>query len=273
VSAPWVTEQDLAQVRLGREEAHREHAGEPREPVAHVEDVDAGEVPARLYVPEAAPGVLLFAHGGGFVFGDRLTHDGFSRRLANRTGWGVLLVDYRRAPEHPWPAAAVDLAAAADWLAGQDWARRAIVGDSAGAALALGEVMRHPTRYEAQVLVYPFVDPDGASYDLTVTDVDVDAAVYAWFWRLYLQGADTADDAALHVLDGRDLTGLPRTLVQLAEHDVLTPTGQLLAGRLEDAGVPTELVVVPGVEHGFWRRHDEPRSEECLAGVAAFLRR
>ena len=122
-------------------------------------------MPARLYVPEGATGALLYLHGGGFAMGDLVTHDGFARRMAVRTGWAVLLPDYRRSPEHAWPAAADDGAAAADWLAGQGWERLVVVGDSAGSALAIGEALRHPDRWVGQVQVYPFVDPSCASYD------------------------------------------------------------------------------------------------------------
>ena len=265
------TEADLATIAADREASEAEARLEAKEPVARVEDVSAGGVPARLYVPDGADGVLLYLHGGGFALGDLVTHDGISRRLANRTGWAVLLVDYRRSPEHPWPAADQDAAAAADWLVGQDFARRAVLGDSAGAALALNEAIRRPERYAAQVLVYPFVDPTCASYDRQVEVADLDLARCELFWRLYLQGADASADPALNVLVRRSLVGLPPTLVQLAERDVLTAVGQRLADRLRSDGVPSVVEVHPGVEHGFWRRTDNDRSEPALATVAAFL--
>ena len=267
-----VSEEDLAAVAAERAEMRREAAAEAGQPVARIDDVDAGGVPARLYVPDGAAGALLYLHGGGFVLGDLVTHDGIARRLAARTGWAVLLVDYRLAPEHPWPAADEDAAAAGDWLAGQDFERLAVVGDSAGAALALGEVLRHPDRYAAQVLVYPFVDPSGATYDRSpepALELDLDRC--ASFWDLYLQGADASGDEALHVLDGESLAGLPPALLQLAEHDVLTPTGRLLAERLEADGVTVEVVTYPGVQHGFWRRTDNDQGERAIADVAAFL--
>jgi acetyl esterase len=272
MTGTMVDAEDVAAMVAARAAAHEEAALETKEPVARVEDVLAGGVPARLYVPDGAPGVLLYLHGGGFALGDLVTHDGISRRLANRTGWAVLLVDYRRSPEHPWPAADADTAAAADWLVGQDFARRVVIGDSAGAALALGEALRHPTRYDAQVLVYPFVDPACDSYDRALAGVDLDLARCELFWRIYLQGADVSADPALHVLGRQSLAGLPPTLVQLAERDVLTPTGRLLADRLAASEVPTLLDVHPGVEHGFWRRTDNDRSEPALAEVARFLR-
>jgi len=266
-----VSATDREAVAVDRAAGHADAAAEPRAPVARVEDVDAGGVPARLYVPDGAEGAVLYLHGGGFVMGDLVTHDGFARRLALRTGRAVLLPDYRRAPEHPWPAAPDDSAAAADWLAAQSFGRLVVVGDSAGAALALGESLRTPGRYDAQVLVYPFVDPAGSSYDQGMTGVDLDLARCDWYWRLYLQGADASGDRGLHVLGLDSLAGQPRTLVQLAELDVLTPTGVRLAERLAADGVEVRLEVYAGVQHGFWRHTDNDRSGPALDDVAEFL--
>jgi len=259
---------ELAQVRAGM---RAEAAAEVKELVARVEDVDAGGVPARLYVPNDAPGTLFFLHGGGFALGDLVTHDGIARRLAARTGWAVLMPDYRRSPEHPWPAADDDSAAAGAWLAEQGFDRLGVVGDSAGAALALGEVLRSPGRYAAQVLVYPFVDPSCASYDADVDVTDLPLRQCEVFWRLYLQGADASADPALGVLDGGSLADLPPTLIQLAGNDVLTRTGRLLADRLRTDGVATDVEEFPGVEHGFWRRTDNRQAAPALRSVAAFL--
>src|SRR5690606_18837715 len=101
-----------------RRAAREAAATEEREPVRSVEDLDADGVRCRLYRPAGVepPGVLVYLHGGGFVFGDLETHDGQARRLANRTGLAVLAVDYRRPPEHRFPAAVLDVDAALAWL-------------------------------------------------------------------------------------------------------------------------------------------------------------
>jgi len=269
------SEQELAAVELDRAADHAAAAVETKLPVARVEDVGAGAVPARLYVPEGARDALLYLHGGGFVMGDLVSHDGFARRLAARTGWAVLMPRYRLAPEHAWPAADEDCAAAADWLAGEGFARLVVVGDSAGSALAIGEVLRHPDRYVAQVQVYPFVDPSGQSYDATPSGpgvaLDLPVERCAMFWRMYLQGADPALDPALQVLDRPSLVGQPPALVQLAGLDVLTATGRRYADRLAADGVPVRTVVYPGVQHGFWRRTDTEQAGAALGDVAAFL--
>lgn len=266
-----LSEADRAAIDEARAQGHADAAAEIPEPVDRVEDVDAGGVPARLYAPAGAAGALLYLHGGGFVFGDLVTHDSIARRLANRTGRSVLMPDYRRAPEHPYPAAVDDTAASAAWWAGQGHERLAVVGDSAGAALALGEVLRHPTTYDAQVLVYPFIDPSGDTYDRSLDNEDLSLAACQWFWRLYLQGADVSGDHALNALERTSLAGLPRTLVQLAALDVLTPAGKLLADRLAADEVPTRVELFPAVGHGFWRRTDNDQSEPALGRVAEFL--
>jgi len=264
-----VSGQLLADLARERAEARAEAEAEPRLPVARVDDVDAGGVPARLYVPDDAAGALLYLHGGGFAMGDLVTHDGFARRLAVRTGWAVLLPDYRRSPEHPWPAAVDDAAAASDWLAGQGLAPLAVVGDSAGSALAIGEALRHPGRWAGQVQVYPFVDPSCASYDDELVGADLPVERCRLYWDLYLQGA--SGDEALHVLERDSLAGQPPALVQLAELDVLTTTGRRYAERLAADGVAVRLEVYPGVQHGFWRHTDNDQSGPALDHVAEFL--
>jgi acetyl esterase len=268
-------DEELAGVEADRAGSHADAGLEQEVPVARVDDVDAGGVPARLYVPEGARDALLYLHGGGFVIGDLVSHDGFARRLAARTGWAVLMPAYRLAPEHAWPAADRDCAAAADWLAGRDFDRLVVVGDSAGSALAIGEVLRHPDRYAAQVQVYPFVDPSGESYDAAPAgpDVALDLSVErcAMFWRMYLQGADPARDPALQVLGLPSLAGQPPALVQLAELDVLTAPGLRYADRLAADGVPVHTVTYPGVQHGFWRRTDNDQAAVALDDLADFL--
>jgi acetyl esterase len=271
VTPVFATPEELAGIEADRRAAHAEAAEEHKVAVDRVEDVDAGGVPARFYVPDGAPGVVLYLHGGGFALGDLVSHDGFARRLADRTGWAVLMPDYRRAPEHGWPAAAQDAAAAADWLATEARDRLVLVGDSAGSTLAIAEALRHPGRWAGQVQVYPFLDPTGRSYDHTISGADLSVERCDLFWRLYLQGADATDDPALHVLDRGDLTDQPPALVQLAEIDVLTPTGRRYAERLAAAGVPVRVETYPGVQHGFWRRTDNDQAGPALDDIASFL--
>lgn len=275
---------DPARIAELRREALALAAEEPREDVASVTDVDAGGVPCRLHRPERETGgAMVFAHGGGFVFGDLETHDVQARRLANRTGLAVLAVDYRRPPEDVFPAAHDDMATAARWLAahaqelGIDRSRLVSLGDSAGGSLALVAALREPGLFAAVVLVYPFIDPRlrGASV-LTEGAHGFSRAEAEWFWTTYAGGAERRevllDDPGFCPLDAPGLGGLPPTQVLVGEHDLLRDEGLLLADRIRAAGAPVELVDLPGMVHGFWR-HPElfDAAEASYAATTAFL--
>jgi acetyl esterase len=271
-----VSEEDLTEVAQTRASMEREALDEPREHVERVEDMWVAGVPCRLYVPEGAGGLQLYLHGGGFVYGDLDTHDAHCRRMARRTGWAVLAVHYRRAPEHPYPAAVEDVETVGVWLATGPaevaglGGRLVASGDSAGANLALGSALRHRSLFEAMVLVYPFVDPSGASYDATLPVDGWGIEDLAWFWKLYLQGGE-ASHADADPFGAAEFRGLPRTLLQLAELDVLSTTGRTLAKRLAGDGVAVETVSYPGVGHGFWRHDDNDQHEPALVDLARFL--
>ena len=147
-----------------REEVRRFNLRQPREDVAGVEDLEADGVPCRLFTPQdALPGVIVHAHGGGFVLNDIDVHDAVCRVLANRARRAVLSVDYRRPPEHPFPAAPDDLDAVVRWLAAGHGPTGpyAAHGDSAGANLAVVAALRNPGFFAVLALVYPFLDPPG----------------------------------------------------------------------------------------------------------------
>ncbi len=256
---------------------------EPREPLHRVTDVDADGVPCRLFVPTdaATHAVLVFLHGGGFVFGDVETHDGQSRRLAARTGLAVLAVDYRRPPEHRFPAACEDVDTVLRWLGdaaerhGLDAGRVAVIGDSAGGNLALVASLRNPGRFAATVLVYPFLDPAQAGASYASDTGGLTAGQAAWYWEQYADGPDDLRHPHLAPLEATtDDLGRVRepVLVQVAEHDVLADEDLLLARRLEEAGVDVRVTTYPGMIHGFWR-HPElfDAAEQALAEAAAFL--
>ncbi len=271
----WTEGYDIAAAR----EANRAAAlAEPREDVGEVHDLDADGVPVRLYRPEGAePGVVVHLHGGGFVFHDVDVHDAGCRRLANRARRAVVSVDYRRPPEHRFPAAPDDVDTVVAWLDreadGLGLAGPAYVhGDSAGANLALVAALRHPDRFAGVVLIYPFLEPR-AGFDSYRTAADgFDPREAAWYWEQYAATPADLDHPDLAPLRSDRLGTLPRTLVVTAEHDPLRDEGEELARRLAEEGVAVTATRYLGQVHGFWR-HDSvfPAAGALMTQVVGFL--
>lgn len=282
-------------IAAAREEARALAAGDPREDVHEVRDVDAGGVPCRLYRPSgAAPGLVVHLHGGGFVFNDIEVHDGACRRLANRSGLAVLSVDYRRPPEHRFPAAPDDVDTVLAWLdgnsplAGQnsltyDEEPRGdrvpvhpppplfVHGDSAGANLALVAALRNPGRFAGVALIYPFLDPTG-SFDSYGMAEGFDPSEARWYWQQYAATDADLTNPDFAPLLATNLDTLPPTLVVTAEHDPLRDEGEHLAHLLAEAGVHVVASRQLGMLHGFWRHPDAFDAAEPLTRqVAGFL--
>jgi acetyl esterase len=227
----------------------------------------AGEILTHLYVPDQGdvrPPLLLYLHGGGWVLGSQTTFDPICRALANASGAAILYVEYRLAPENPFPAAVKDCWAALRWAEehadelGCDPDRLGVAGDSSGGGLAAVMARRARDaggpRLGFQLLVYPAIDPrrDTPSYATFAEGFALDAEGMRWNWETYLDGADPDDlDAAPARLE--DASRLPPALVILAELDVLHDEGAAYARRMQDAGVPVRVHEVPGAIHGFWR--------------------
>ncbi|WP_018914657.1 alpha/beta hydrolase [Thiomonas sp. FB-6] len=234
-----------------------------------VRDIAADSVvPAlRLYRPHAvgtAPACIVYFHGGGYVLGDLDGYDSVCRRLCVDSGAAVVSVDYRLAPEHPFPAAVDDAWAALRWVAahaselGVDGGRLGVAGDSAGAVLAAVSAMlardagSPPLR--AQALVYPPAagghDAGYASLRSHADGPTLSLRTMQYFSRHYFGPEGRAPDFRGAPLLG-DLSGLPPTLVQLAAHDPLRDEGEAFALALQRAGTPTVLVEYRGLAHGF----------------------
>ena len=266
----WSDGYDIA---AAREQARAVAAQEPREDVAEVADVDADGVPARLYTPDGAGGTsIVHVHGGGFVFNDVEVHDASARRLANRSGMRVLSVDYRLPPEHKFPAAVDDVATAGAWAQRTLGGRLLAHGDSAGGNLALVDALRHPGRYAALALVYPFLDPT-AGFESYRTHADgFDPREGAWYWEQYATPEDVTNPDLAPLLS-TELGTLPPTLVVTAEHDPLRDEGEELARRIAEAGVEVTATRYLGQLHGFWRHPRVfPSAEPLMRQVAGFLR-
>jgi acetyl esterase len=237
-------------------------------PVGGIENLSiegpGGAVPIRIYRPgnTSAGPVLMYFHGGGWVIGDLETHDETCRRLCAGSGAVVVSVDYRLAPEQPFPAGLEDCYAATAWAGvhaaelGGDPARLVVAGDSAGGNLAAAVCLlareRGGPAIAHQVLIYPVADNDfsTASYIDNADGYFLTRDMMMWFWEQYL--ADPGDAAnPLAAPMNADLAGLPSATVITAGYDPLRDEGIALAGRLAGAGVDVEQREFEGMIHGF----------------------
>lgn len=266
-----------------RAAARARAAAEVLEDVAVARDVDADGVAARLLVPSGArPGLILHLHGGGFVFNDVVVHEGAARRLANRAGTAVLSVDYRRPPEHRFPAAPDDVDTVLAWLASPRCADELPAlclnaplfahGDSAGGNLALVAALRNPGRFAALGLIYPFLDPT-ASYPSYGEVADgFSTAEAAWYWEQYARTEADLSDPDLAPLLSRSLASLPPTVIVTCEHDPLRDEGEDLALRLVESGVKTVSLRFQGMVHGIWRHPQAfDAAETMMRSVVGFF--
>lgn len=245
---------------------------EERLPLHSVEDVTAqtatGEVPVRIYTPVEAEryGVLVYFHGGAFFLGSLNTHDHVARALAKETGYKVISVGYRLAPESAFPAGLQDCYGALRWAAeqgeslGWDGINLAVAGDSSGGNFAAAVTAKaHDDGFTAishQILFYPSLDLDFdvdryPSMSENATGYGLETAGLAPFNAFYLDnGADPADPL-VSPIKREDLAGLPSALILTAEFDPLRDEGELYAQRLTEAGVETTLSRYAGANHGF----------------------
>jgi acetyl esterase len=238
-----------------------------REPVAAVQEVAAGGVPSRLYLPDGEPsGAFVWLHGGGWLQGDPDCYDALARGLVNRVGCAVLSVDYRLIPEHRYPVPIDDAWAATRWAA-ERFGAVAVGGDSAGGNLAAAVALRARDAglpLALQLLVYPMLDP---ALDSAYVDWFVERYTQLGDWHEFganlrqgllhtweLYAPDPADRERPDVAPARagSLTGLAPTRIVLVEHDILRGEGEEHARRLEQAGVPVELELYAQQVHGFY---------------------
>jgi acetyl esterase len=230
---------------------------------------DYGGISLRLIRPEGdgPHPVVLFFHGGGWVVCDLDTHQPLAAAIARAANVAVLMVDYRLAPEHPFPAAIEDAEDALGWLIargemhGLNTDRVVLAGDSAGGNIAavLARRVRDAGRsgvapaIAGQWLIYPVTDLPDPQRHRSYIDNDghygLSTADMAWYWHMYAGSSAANADAIPMMAD--DLSGLAPALVQTAQYDVLRDEGEAYAGRMADAGVEVQLSRHPGMIHGF----------------------
>ncbi|MGH1492586.1 MAG: alpha/beta hydrolase [Acidimicrobiales bacterium] len=235
----------------------------------------AGDIPVRLYAATAAttsataPGlpVMAFFHGGGWVLSDIDGHDSLARRLALRTGALVVSVEYRLAPEHPFPTPHDDCWAVTTWLAdnaaqlGGDPGRLSVAGDSAGGNLAAGVALRardEGLALRSQLLIYPCIDDRQTRPSMTenAEGYFLSAKDMAWFWDHFVP-AEHRDNPYAVPARAEDLTRLAPAHIQTAAFDPLRDEGEEWAERLQAAGVDTSFTRFDGVVHGFVARWEQ----------------
>jgi acetyl esterase len=253
-----------------------------------------GPIPFRRYWPAAVNEnpipTLVYYHGGGFVIGNLETHDSTCRRLANKSRCQVIAIDYRMAPEHPFPVPVEDALAAFRHIRDNALAfdtlreRIAVGGDSAGGNLAA--VVCQQTRLAGektpafQMLIYPATDSTtmtesrrtlAEGYMLTTELMD-------WFWQHYVPAGTDLGDLRLSPLLAKDLAGLPPAYVLTAGYDPLKDEGQAYADRLRKAGVKVTSAYFPGTIHGFFSmtrflKQGLVANDEAAGVMAAFFGR
>ena len=238
-------------------------------------NVDAGGVPARLYLPSSEKnlGLCVFMHGGGWVFGTLDGHDDVCRRIAMQSGHAVLSVDYRMAPEFAFPVPLEDCLTATRWAhenaasLGCDAKRMVVCGDSAGGNLSTLVAQHSGVEFKMQLLIYPATDARciTESYRKNALGYLLTAPAMTWFYGHYLSsagssGADlsrgSVDDPKVSPLLASDevLAKMPPTFMITAEYDPLCDEGEQYAKRLSDLGVPTTCVRYFGQIHAFVTR-------------------
>jgi acetyl esterase len=291
--AAWVTmiassdgELDVQAMRAATAERARTRARGPE--MDSVRDVAVGELRARLYRPDAAAlPVVLYLHGGGWTIGSIETHDRLCRRLAGGSGAAVLSLDYRLAPEHPWPASVDDTLAALRWIAAADPPALgamsgvvAVAGDSAGGLLAALSCLRARDEHRValpalQVLLNANTDLSGSQPSMRekASGFGLDADAVRFFNSQWVPDKERWSDPGVSPLFAPDLSGLPPALIVAAEHDPLRDESAAYAERLSSAGVEVDYRCEPGLVHNFMMLDDiSPACAAAADRVAADVR-
>ncbi len=245
-------------------------------------EVDAGGVPGIWADADggAKDRVIQYLHGGGYAIGDAHSYNHFTGHLAKTAGCRVLCLDYRLAPEHPYPAALTDSTAAYGWLLRQGWKPEclALAGDSAGGGLTLATLLAlrdaGTALPAAAVPISPWADMEAAGATMTTNagqDVLIQRPMLLGMAAMFLNGHDARDPLASPI--HADFTGLPPLCIQVGGHETLLDDARRVAGAAQKAGVNATLDVFPDMQHIFQIGAGRvPESNEAIARIGAFLR-
>ena len=248
----------------------------------------AGPLPYRVYTPLAASdgpsGGMVFFHGGAWVLGDLDTHDCLCRILANESGCRLFSVDYRLAPEHPFPAAVEDACAATTWIAAHatelaiDPTCLAVAGDSAGgtlAAVVCQSAKGSRFKIALQVLLCPVTDiaADNQSRREFAEGYFLEGPLMSWAGNHYLPSGVDLSDPRLSPLRAPDLSGLPPALIHTAGYDLLRDEGEAYADALERTGVKVHYVCHEHMIHHFYAMGGAiPYARTALKSVGDYIK-
>jgi len=254
-----------------------------------------GDIPIRIYTPEGEGPfpVFVFFHGGGFIYGDLETHDPMCRIICDHTHHIVIAVEYRLAPEHPFPAAPNDAYFATKWISEHaskwngDASRLTVGGDSAGgnlsAVVALMSKEKGGPEISKQVLLYPTTDMRAGekhrypSYEKNGEGYFLTRQTMGLFSKLYLQNPDNANSSYASPMVATDVSGLPPALIITAEYDPLRDEGEQYGSKLQEAGIKTEVIRADGLIHGFFSLFSLMGAKEDIIdlydSIAKFLRK
>ena len=246
---------------------------------------DAHAIPIRIYRPNGMQiqksSAIIFLHGGWFVSGSFETHDAMVRQLANATGAAIIFIDYRLAPEYPFPAGLDDAHFASEWIIKNaddlhlDKDKIGIVGDSAGGALAASISTQLGQQFRFQVLIYPAADNslDTQSWKVYKDGpiINREEGVRAWNW--YLNTPKKKTNPLAIPIRIKDFKTTPPTLVLLAEHDPLRDEGLVLAENMKAYGVPIKTLFYKEMTHGFMHMGALLKeTKEAIVDIAEFTK-
>ncbi|MCT2563855.1 alpha/beta hydrolase [Chryseobacterium herbae] len=258
-----------------------------KESVTMIEELnipmESYQIPIRICRPKGKTtqksSAIVYIHGGWFIAGGFETHDAIVRKLANKTGSAVIFVDYRLAPEHPFPAGLNDCIDTVKWVVdhaealGIDKDQIGIIGDSAGGALAASVSTQVGELLKFQILIYPAADNqlNTNSWKIYETGpvLNKEGGIQAWNWY-YPEGENNPDPLAVPILI-KDFKNTPSTLVFIAEHDALRDEGEALAQHMKEAGVSVNTSFYKDMVHGFMHMGEVLNEAEQAANeMAAF---